>query len=802
MGRHHLRVHLSAIWSLQCAEDLHKTPSPSDGSLTIQRSEVSGLLRRYLGDGRRSGDSSGTNPSDYHPSGTTGLHREQVEVNPGPLPSDHLLGSAGGHNINEVALTSGKNATNHEQLQADTDKGNHYSAGIGSCNRKNVSSMPGSVTSSPSHSPPPASVNSNTKEIPLSQEQGDIKSGVTERGTMVDPPPAGVERERHYSPSSRSDHTIRCLPPRLGSGEQRDKNRRPLVGSGEDPPHQLLRIAGRFLCDQSLHQTQEQHPCPTADGQQHCSSLREQNGRHTFTEPVPPGLPPVELVPGEKNPAVGRASPRSRKHGSRSRVSASRNFIGMDAAQNDFPLDAADPGPLPDGLVCDQAEPSTCQLRQLETRPLCTGNRCVSTELEQTKRICIPSLWPGGEVPTKDQTGTEHHYHGGAPVALTGMVSNNDGMPSGLSPDSTQACGPAKKPIQPTPSSDNSRLTKASRLQSIRQQHTATGVSEKASELLLAGWSAGTNAAYQSGWARWNRWCGEREVDPVSCSIQPFLDFLADLYHEQGLQYRSINLIRSAVSMTHKNIEAAPIGQHPLVSRLMRGIYNSRPPKPQYCNTWDVAAVLSWIKDQGDNQDLSMKELSGKLSLLMALVSANRTSELHALDLRFRTYSPDGVTFKLASLTKKRKVGAPLKECFFASFPHDSRLCVVQCLRAYEKVTENFRVIELSTPAPLFLSYVKPHKPVTSQRIAHWIKDTLRKAGVDTCTFKAHSVRGASTSTAIREGLHSTDILKTAGWSRESTFQQFYHRPVLSAEKNFAQMVLNTHAEKLPMVSK
>ena len=138
---------------------------------------------------------------------------------------------------------------------------------------------------------------------------------------------------------------------------------------------------------------------------------------------------------------------------------------------------------------------------------------------KRTKQICIPSLWSGGEVPTKDQTGTEHHYHGSAPVALTGMVSNTDGMPSGLSPHSTQACGPAKKPIQPTPSSDNSRLTKASRLQSIRQQHTATGVSEKASELLLAGWSAGTNAAYQSGWARWNRWCDEQEVDPVSCSI-------------------------------------------------------------------------------------------------------------------------------------------------------------------------------------------------------------------------------------------------------------------------------------------
>ena len=746
MGRHHLRIHLSAIWSLQCTKDLHETPSPGDGTFEIQRSEASNLPRRHLADGRRLGDSAEASPSDYYPSGAAGLHCEQVEVNPGPLPSDNLLGSPSGHHFNDTIFTDREDATNHQQLQADINKGIHYSARIGCCNWKNVSSTPGSIASSPSHTPPSAPVNSNTKEVPLSQNQGDIESRITGRDTMVDSPPTGVEWERHCSPSPRSDCTVRCLPSRLGSGEQRDKNGRSLVGSGKDPPHQLFGVAGRFICDQNLHQTQGQHPCPTADGQQHCSSLREQNGGHTFTEPVSPGLPPVAMVPGEKDPAVGRASPRNRKHSSRSRISASGNLHRMDAEQSSLSLDAADPRPLPDGLVCDQAESSTGQLCQLEAGPLCTGNRCVSAELERPGRLCISPLWSDREVPTEDQAGTGHHYHGSSPGALTGMVPDADGMPSGLLPESTQAGGSATKPIQPTPPSNNSRLTKASRLQSIRQQHAATGVSEKASELLLAGWSAGKNTAYQSGWARWSRWCGEREIDPVSCSIQPFLDFLADLYHGQGLQYRSINLIRSAVSMTHKNIEAAPIGQHPLVSRLMRGIYNSRPPTPQYCSTWDVAAVLSWLKDQGDNQDLSMKELSGKLSLLMALISANRTSELHALDLRFRTYSPDGVTFRLASLTKKRKVGAPLKECFFASFPHDSRLCVVQCLQAYEKATRKFRVIEPSTPAPLFLSYVRPHKPVTSQRIAHWIKDTLRKAGVDTNTFKAHSVRGASTS--------------------------------------------------------
>ena len=111
----------------------------------------------------------------------------------------------------------------------------------------------------------------------------------------------------------------------------------------------------------------------------------------------------------------------------------------------------------------------------------------------------------------------------------------------------------------------------------------------------------------------------------------------------------------------------------------------------------------------------------------------------------------------------------------YASFTKDSRLCVVQCLKAYEEATKSHRSIRPDTPAPLFLSYGKPHKPVTSQRIAHWIKDSFKKAGVDTSTFKAHSVRGASASAAVSGGLNITDVLKTADWSGESTFKEFYY---------------------------
>ena len=101
-------------------------------------------------------------------------------------------------------------------------------------------------------------------------------------------------------------------------------------------------------------------------------------------------------------------------------------------------------------------------------------------------------------------------------------------------------------------------------------------------------------------------------------------------------------------------------------------------------------------------------------------------------------------------------------------------LCVVQCLRQYEKVTKDICPKDRSEANPLFLSYIKPHRLVTSQRIAHWIKDLLGEAGVDTDTFKAHSVRRASTTAALAKGVSLQDILRTADWSTESTFQKFY----------------------------
>ena len=150
----------------------------------------------------------------------------------------------------------------------------------------------------------------------------------------------------------------------------------------------------------------------------------------------------------------------------------------------------------------------------------------------------------------------------------------------------------------------------------------------------------------------WCGWCAERKIDPLSCGVQSS-DFLADLF-EQGLQHRTINLIRPAISVTHQQVEGISIGQHPLVTRLIKGVHNSRPAKPHYTVTWDVDIALRHLRALGDNDHLSLRALSRKLALFMALTDVSRTSELQALDLRVRRFRPEGVYFTLAALTNGR----------------------------------------------------------------------------------------------------------------------------------------------------
>ena len=168
----------------------------------------------------------------------------------------------------------------------------------------------------------------------------------------------------------------------------------------------------------------------------------------------------------------------------------------------------------------------------------------------------------------------------------------------------------------------------------------------------------------------------------------------------------------------------------------MKGIYNKRPPLPRYTHTWDVSKVTSYISSLDDNVDLSLKVLSFKLVMLLALTRPSRSSDLSSLDLRYLKLLPDGIQFNPSELAKQSRPSKLMAPFLFPAFPSDTKLCPRVTLQSYISRTESFRGTGPDRKSKLFLSYIKPHNPISSSSIARWIRFMLDLAGIDTTTFK------------------------------------------------------------------
>ena len=61
------------------------------------------------------------------------------------------------------------------------------------------------------------------------------------------------------------------------------------------------------------------------------------------------------------------------------------------------------------------------------------------------------------------------------------------------------------------------------------------------------------------------------------------------------------------------------MGEHPLVSRALKGVFNTRPPLPRHNTFWDVSVVLQYIRQMGHNHSLSLRQLMLKTVMPISL---------------------------------------------------------------------------------------------------------------------------------------------------------------------------------------
>ena len=139
--------------------------------------------------------------------------------------------------------------------------------------------------------------------------------------------------------------------------------------------------------------------------------------------------------------------------------------------------------------------------------------------------------------------------------------------------------------------------------------------------------------------AKWNQYASQHQI-AVSAPKPPDVINLTDLF-KNGASYSAINTARSALSAFLPHTPSGPVGAHPDVCRLLKGVFEQRPALPKYTDTWDPDQVLNYLNTVPSIQDLSAKELPLRTATLLSLLTGQRGHALHSLNLNDIRFTKD-----------------------------------------------------------------------------------------------------------------------------------------------------------------
>ncbi|KAK0139907.1 hypothetical protein N1851_023183 [Merluccius polli] len=225
---------------------------------------------------------------------------------------------------------------------------------------------------------------------------------------------------------------------------------------------------------------------------------------------------------------------------------------------------------------------------------------------------------------------------------------------------------------------------------------------------------------------------------------------------EVGLGESTLRGYVAAISDGHEALNGLSIGSQPLVSQFLRGAWRLRPSRSCMVPSWDLQGVLEAVSKAPFEplSEVDLEFLTLKAVFLLAITSARRVSELHALSVH------------PACL----RLGCTL----FAQSRHCGPMLIA--LRLSDKRISCSCVMGGQTRG----------QAVSKQRLARWVVRAIKLAygteGLAPPTgVVAHSTRGMAASLALFQGAPLEDICAAAGWMSSLTFARFYRLNVASA---------------------
>ena len=794
MGRHSLRVHMFMLWAWPSTKIFHQTFESPHCFNTKNGDEDNHLLGRYPNHGMLQGG--GDSDKGYSPIFTSkpGFcdKPEKVCLSPDTADSVSRLDSEYGHY--DFVIDSREAEEGQVEMHRNEGRSNDYCSGTNEAHRPSVLNLPSCTASKASVSLFATRSDQSFKKVSVLHDNVNSFQSFQAGIELVGKKSRVMQWESNNFATRPDLHADGCLEKRLGSFLPRVEDRRSMVAEGKKSAHQLSRASSSQVCPTVFSQTDGKQVLSYSSGQHDSTLLPVEDGRDNLTDHDQD----IQTNMGISNQGGDHDYCRIPSWGSEYRsglgVQEHNRFLRVETVSTNIQEIKSQCGKTSDRPLCVAPIKSNSKVLLMETRPIqCRGGLSSPKVAPESTTLRFPPFCNHKQGSKENQMGKHRHSNFSSPnMAVPNVVQSTTSHVQKEANTFTSEGESLKRPIRNAAPTSQKSNDASSGLDSYRENLMSKGISSKAANLILSARRAGTNANYSSSWNKWVSWCGGKQIDPFRCDVKWVINFLAGLF-EEGYEYSSICSYRSAISAFHEKVEGRNVGEHPEISSLVTGIFNERPPQPRYTFIWDVQTVINYIQENmADNSCLSDKDLTFKLTMLLALTSASRTLGLHHLDIRYMGKVADCVVFAYGKLHKSWRKGQKPPQVTFAKFEENESVCVVSTLNCYLDRTQSWRTSDKKNQ--LLLSYVKPHGPVQSCTIARWIREFLGMTGVDTSIFKAHSTRAASTSKAKSTGLSEQEILKRGVWNGKTTWQRYYRKDINPELKNaicFQEKVLS-----------
>ncbi len=602
------------------------------------------------------------------------------------------------------------------------------------------------------------------------------------------------------------DHLHRCLRCRLGRfcGLRRSGTGS-VVRDRPEYSHQSQRVGSCFQNSEVLSKETEKQEGTGEERQCHRSVLHKQTRGHQVSHSVYENMDNVSLVTSTEHSLAGSACKRGRECQSRSAESCLCQCPGVAAGQVCSEQTVSPVRQTFDRPVRLEPQHSVTDLLQPLPGPSGVSSRRFTDELGRSIWLCFPPDMSDSSGVGKNQKIQLHNSSDCPQVAKAVMVPPATGVVSGFSSGVTTNSVPADTK-QRAVSSSQSSFTQSNSMEVERTALVASGIPDEAINTMLRSVRPNTRKTYDSKWACFSSWCAEKNVDPTAASLTYILGYLQSLLNK-GLEYNTLCVHRSAISKYHLGLDGQKVGEHPQISKFMKGAFNVNPPKKVLLPCWDLQLVLEVLKKPpfAPLSSLSVKMLTLKTVFLLAITSARRCSELQALGrqspfLRFEKY---GVRFRtvFGFLSKTTSVSHSGEEIFLPAFcKYVKELCVVRYVKKYLAVTSSL-ISDSEDHLLVGFGASAKGRPVSPRTISGWLVRVIKMAyevkQLPPPRAKAHSTRAQASSWALFRGASVSDIMKAADWQSSSTFVKHYNLRVWKKQQAVVGRTVLKTARKL-----